>query len=358
MKILFAVQDWGLGHATRSLVLIRALLDEGHAVTVLSTGPALRLLCSELGERCGYTELRDIPKPVSRRAFWFQTRMALSLPQIFLTLRRERAFVQRLWERERFERIVSDSRFGVWLPQVPSYFLTHSLRQIVPGRSRWLETLVEHSQRKLLAGGRKILVPDVEANGGLAGDLCHDVACDWGTGRVEYLGILSSLQRRRTPQDIDCFISVSGPEPQRTLFERIVLEQAPQLPGRVVIALGRAGAPNSTLEGGRIRIHGYLDRAHQEDTMNRARLVVSRSGYTTLMELAELGRRALLVPTPGQTEQQYLARHHEARGHLHAVAQHRLRLRDDVTRAFTYRGLPAVTPTARSVQRFLDLVVG
>lgn len=358
MKILFAVQDWGLGHATRDLVLIRALLEDGHAVTVLSTGPALRLLRSELGERCAYAELRDIPKPISRRALWFHARMALSLPQIFFTFRREQAFVRRLWERERFEGIVSDSRFGVWLPQVPSYFLTHSLRQIVPGRWRWLETLVERSQRKLLAGGRKILVPDVEADGGLAGDLCHDVACDWGPGRVEYLGILSSLRRRRVPQDIDCFISVSGPEPQRSLFERIVLEQAPQLRGRVVIALGRPGAPDSTLEGGRIRVHGYLDRARQEETMNRARLVVSRSGYTTLMELAELGRRALLVPTPGQTEQQYLARHHEARGHLHAVAQHRLRLRDDVAQALRYRGLPPIAPTARSAQRFLEVVVG
>ena len=357
MKILFAVHDWGLGHATRDLVLIRALAADGHAVTVLSHGSALRLLRSELGDRCSYVALRDIPKPISRRAFWFHARMALSLPLIFLTFRRERAFVQRLWERERFDRIVSDSRFGVCLPQVPSYYITHSLRQIVPGRLRLLETLVEGTQRWLLAGGRGILVPDAETDGGLAGDLCHHTTCDWGRGRVHYLGLLSSLRRRGLPQDVDCFVSVSGPEPQRSIFERTVLAQVRELEGRVVVALGRPGAPDATLEGGRITVHGYLDRARQEEMMNRARLVVSRSGYTTLMELAELGRRALLVPTPGQTEQEYLARHHEQHGHLHGVAQHRLRLARDAARARDYAGLPPMAPTERSVQRFRDLVL-
>lgn len=358
MKILFAVQDWGLGHATRDLILIRALLDGGHAVTVLSHGAALQLLRSELGERCRYETLRDIPKPLSRNPLWFQARMALAMPQILMTFRRERAFVQELWERERFDRVVSDSRFGVCVPQVPSYHLTHSLRQIIPGRLRVIETIVERGQRSLLAGCRKVLVADEEAGGGLAGDLCHDVRCDWGPDRIEYLGILSSLSRRNLVQDIDYFLSISGPEPQRSIFERIALAQVSQLPGRIVVALGRAGAPDSELDGGRISVHGYLNRARQEEIMNRARLVVSRSGYTTLMELAELGRRALLVPTPGQTEQEYLARYHETRGHLHAVRQDQLRLAEDTARAVGYAGLPQMTPTARSAQRFLDVVVG
>jgi hypothetical protein len=358
VKILFAVQDWGLGHATRDLILIRALLDDGHEVIVLSHGAALELLRSELGERCRYETLRDIPKPLSRRGLWFQARMALSMPQILLTFRRERAFTQALWERERFDRVVSDSRFGVCLPQVPSFHLTHSLRQIIPGRLRSIETIVEFGQRRLLSDCRKVLVADEEAGGGLAGELCHGVRLDWGANRVAYLGILSSLSRREVERDIDYFVSISGPEPQRSIFERIALAQVAELPGRVVVALGRAGAPDTELDGGRIQVHGYLNRARQEEVMNRARLVVSRSGYTTLMELAELGQRALLVPTPGQTEQEYLARYHEERGHFHAVRQDRLRLAEDTARARGYAGLPRMTPTARSAQRFLDVVVG
>jgi UDP:flavonoid glycosyltransferase YjiC (YdhE family) len=356
-KTLFAVQDWGLGHATRDLVLIRALLDAGQAVTVLSTGPALQLLQSELGERCRYVRLRDIPKPISRHAFWFHARMAVSLPLIFATWRRERAFVEQLWERERFDHIVSDSRFGVCLAQVPSYFLTHSLRQIVPGRLRLLENRVERAQHHFLAGARKILVPDEEADGGLAGALCHAMACDWGSERIEYLGILSSLHRQDVDQDVDCFISISGPEPQRTILERIIIRQAPELEGNIVIALGRPESESFALEGGRISIHAYLDRGAQEEVMNRARLVVSRSGYTTLMELAELGRLGLLVPTPGQTEQGYLAEHHERLGHLHRVRQGRLRLAEDVATARGYAGLPAMGSTASAVRRFLNIVL-
>lgn len=358
LKILFAVHDWGLGHATRDLVLIRALVAAGHAVTVLSHGRALHLLREELGASCRFVTLRDIPKPISRRAWSFHAKMALAMPLIFRTFRREREFVTRLWEEERFDRIVSDSRYGVCLPQVPSYYLTHSLRQIVPGRSRLLERFVESAQRALLAGGRKILIPDELDCGGLAGDLAHDVACDWGSDRLAYIGILSSLRRQDVVQDIDCFISISGPEPQRTIFERLVLAQVHELAGRVVVALGRPDAREEVRDDGRIAIHSYMGRQRQEEMMNRARLIVSRSGYTTLMELAELGKRALLVPTVGQTEQEYLARYHEQRGHLHAVAQHKLRLAQDVATARAYRGLPPLRPTLHSVDRFLQVVLG
>lgn len=355
--VLFAVHDWGLGHATRDLVLIRALLDAGHRVTVLSNGRALRLLEDELPDRCEFVQLGDIPKPLGRRAWSFYLRMSLSLPQVFLTFRRERRFVAALHRRRRFSCIVSDSRYGVCMDEVPSYYLVHSLRQIIPGRPRRLEQLVEASQRRLLSGARAILVPD-QREDGLAGDLCHDLACRWGD-RLRYIGILSSLRARPLPQDVDVFVSVSGAEPQRTYFERKVLARVRELPGRVVVALGRpehASRPPERLEGGRIVIHGHLDRHRAEGMMSRARLVVTRSGYTTLMELAELGRRALLVPTVGQSEQEYLADRLERLGRMHGVRMRDLDLPRDVDRARGYRGLPPMHPTKESVDRFMSVV--
>jgi hypothetical protein len=354
LAVLFATHDWGLGHATRDLVLIEALLAEGHRVTVLSHGRALTLLQRELGSRCGYVELPDIPKPLGRRPFWFYVRMSLALPLVFRTFHRERHLVQQLGEARAFDCIVSDSRFGVWAPGVPSLQLFHSLRQIIPGRPRGLERLVECAQRHLLAGADRILVPD-ERHGGLAGDLCHDPRCDW-RGRLEYIGILSSIRRRAVDQDVDCFITVSGAEPQRSLFERLVLEQVDAVPGRVVVALGRPDAAPTVRGDGRVVVHSFLGRKAQEDVMNRAAIVVTRSGYTTLMELAELGRKALVVPTPGQSEQEYLARYHEARGHLHAVRQAELDLARDVPTATGYRGLPSMPSTETSVGRFLQVL--
>ncbi|MEJ2643968.1 MAG: glycosyltransferase [Gammaproteobacteria bacterium] len=356
MQVLFAVHDWGLGHATRDLVLIRALLDKGHRVTILSWGRALALLRGELGDRCEYLPFRDIPKPLSRRPAWFYIKLSLAMPLVFHTFRRERRLVAGLCRRGEVDCIVSDSRFGVWSHEVPSYLLFHSLRQIIPGRPRALERLVEYSQRRLMSHATRILVPDQADHGGLAGDLCHNLQCSWD-GRVEYIGPLSSVQRTPTEPDVDYFISVSGAEPQRSIFEELVLAQARELSGRVVVALGRPDVTPPTVEDdGHVAVHSFMDRRQQQDMMNRSRLVVTRSGYTTLMELAELGKKALLIPTVGQSEQEYLAEYHERMGHMHTVHQSRLDLARDVAVAESYAGLPAVECGEQSVHRFLRIV--
>jgi len=356
VNVLFAVHDWGLGHATRDLVLIRALLSAGHAVHVMSHGRALHVLRDELGSSAEFTDIRDIPKPLGRRAATFYIKMSLSLPAVFSTFRRERRFARSLCRSEGIDCIVSDSRFGVALPDVPSYHLFHSLRQIIPGRPRSLECFVEAAQKHILSPARRILIPD-QRERGLAGDLCHDMACNWD-GRLEYLGIISSLRRRQVEQDVDYFITVSGAEPQRTLFEELVLEQVHGLKGRVVVALGRPEGERTVRDDGRVAIHSFMDRAAQEDILNRAKLVVSRSGYTTLMELAELGRRALLIPTVGQSEQEYLAAYHTRMGHLYSVKQSALDLARDTAIAETYPGLPVTQGTDLSVARFLEVVTG
>jgi UDP:flavonoid glycosyltransferase YjiC (YdhE family) len=112
LKVLFAVQDWGLGHATRDLVLIRGLLRHGHRVMILATGRALALLRDELGEACAYVELRDIPKPLGRRAFSFYVRMSLSMPEVFWIYHQEQRLARRLTREYGIDRIVSDSWYG------------------------------------------------------------------------------------------------------------------------------------------------------------------------------------------------------------------------------------------------------
>jgi UDP-N-acetylglucosamine transferase subunit ALG13 len=343
-----------LGHATRDLQLIRGLLESGYAVSIVSAGRALRLLREELGGLCDYHELHDIPKPLSRHAPLFYIKMSLALPLVFRTFHLERRFVESLCRSQRFDCIISDSRYGICHRDTPSFYLVHSLRQIIPGRPRMLEKLVEFSQKRLLSGAVKIIIPDERVQG-LAGELCHDLACSWDE-KLEYIGILSSIQRRPVEEDIDYFISISGAEPQRSIFEKIILSQFRRLPGRVVITLGKPESRATPLNDANAVIHQYMDRAQQQEMMNRARLVVSRSGYTTMMELAELGRRALLVPTVGQSEQEYLANYHERLGHLHRVVQRGLDLVRDTEAAERYAGLPPFPPTKESVDRFLRAI--
>lgn len=355
-RILFAVHDWGLGHAARSLVLVRALIERGDRVTILmAPSPGMRMLRQELGDTCEFQPYADIPKPLSRYPALFYARMSLCVPWILARFRLEHRLTERLVRERRFDLVVSDSRFGVWSRQVPSYCILHSLRQIIPGRPRVLERFVESRQRSLLRGYTRVLVPDVEGNHGLSGDLGHDPDLDWGEGRLAYLGPLSGVRRRDLAQDIDCFFSISGIEPQRTLFEQRVLLALPQLSGRIVVTRGSPAAAGErrTLAGA--VVHGYLDRNAQEEMLNRARVVVTRSGYTTLMELAELRKKALFVPTPGQSEQEYLAELHRARGNVWSATQRNLDLARDLERAEAAAGVPPLS-TSDSVQRFLGIV--
>jgi UDP-N-acetylglucosamine transferase subunit ALG13 len=354
LKVLFAVASWGLGHSTRDLVLIRALASAGHEVTVLSSDRALDLLRGELNGSCKYLELRDIPKPMGRSIVSFYLKMSAAMPLVLWTFRHEHQVVRRLNKTHRFDRIVSDSRYGVYLRDIPSYHLLHTLHQIIHGRPRPLEKAVERMQQRIFSGARKVIVPDQEVNG-LAGDLCHRLSC-FRRDQLEYIGILSSVSRRPVEQDVDYFITVSGVEPQRSIFERKVLAQAHDLPGRVVVTLGRPDLPLSISDDGRVAIYSYMNRQTQEEMMNRARMVVSRSGYTTLMELAELKKQALLIPTVGQSEQEYLGAYHERQGTMHCVKQHRMSLAQDVQAAECYNGLGHFHSTEESVRRFLQLL--
>jgi hypothetical protein len=355
-RILFAVHDWGLGHATRSLLLIRALLDRGDAVTILSApGAGMQLLRAELGDSCEFHPHADIPKPFSRYPAVFYLRMSLDMPRVWARFRQEHRLTEQLVAARGFDRVVSDSRFGVWSRAVPCYCIFHSLRQIIPGRPRALERLVEWGQRGLLAGFAKVLVPDIETDGGLSGDLGHDPALDWGHDRLQYIGPLSGVRRIDGPQDVDVFFSVSGIEPQRTLLAQCVLAALPQLGGRLVVTLGDPGQAGPPRRIGNATVYGYLGRADQARMLNRARTVRTRSGYTTLMELAELGKRALFVPTPGQSEQEYLARFHDRRGHVRATTQRALDFPRDLALAEAATGLPRIS-SADSVRRFLAIL--
>src|SRR5690348_9551827 len=154
-RILFAVHDWGLGHATRSLVLIRALLERGDAVTILmAESPGLALLRTELGDACEFHEYEDLPKPFSRYPAIFYLRMSLAVPRVWLRFELQQRLTERLVRARRIDAVVSDSRLGVRSREVPSYCLFHSLRQIIPGRPAWLERAVERAQRDLLKGYR------------------------------------------------------------------------------------------------------------------------------------------------------------------------------------------------------------
>jgi len=321
----------------------------------MGIGRSLDLLKDELKNACGYLSVPDYSSAYSERDFSV-ARFLSYFPIYMNEIVKEHSRIKKLIKREKYERIISDNRYGVYDKEIPSYLISHQLRFIAPGRVKLFEMATEGFNYSFCKNNfSKFLVPDYKEDG-LSGDLSHNLKY-FKEKRIEYLGLLSDLRKREAAEEIDYFISLSGPEPQRTILEKKIFEQAPLLKGRVVIALGKPEDPrNETVN--HLRVFGYLGRKRQEEMTNRSKLVITRPGYTTLMELSLLGKKALFIPTPGQTEQVYLADYHKKRKNFYSVDQDRLNLTRDVEEAKKYPGLLHKIGTDEAVDRFMKIVFG
>ncbi|MBC7190488.1 glycosyltransferase [Candidatus Aerophobetes bacterium] len=354
MRVLVGVCSWGLGHAVRILPLVRKILEKEHSVSIVGYGRSLVFLKKELGTRCTYFEVPDYMPVYSEKAFSV-ARFVGRFPVYLGEIVREHRKIRKIVEQDGYERIISDSRFGIYHPEIPSFLIFHQLRFIAPGRIKIFEKATEGFNYFVSHNFDKFIVPDFkEERICLSGDLSHNLSC-FKENKVEYVGILCDLKRRDLPQDIDYFISISGPEPQRTIFEKKVFSQLSFLKGKTVVALGKPEEKKKFCVGN-ATVFSHLDREKQEEIMNRSRLIITRPGYTTLMELAILGKKALLVPTPGQTEQIYLATYHMKKGNFYSVSQEKLNLVEDVKEAEKYPGIRCDFDPGQTVENLLRVI--
>ena len=350
-RVLVSPLSWGLGHATRDLPVIRDLVARGHAVTIAAEGRALALLRQEV-PHCEFLELKDYPPPYTSSPHFIRQFLATS-PVMLKAIWKEGRAMRRLLKQRRWDLILSDNRFNVRAKDIPSFVISHQLRFKTPPALERFEFVTELFNWEYLRPFDRVIVPDyADAARSLSGRLSHEVKRLARNDKIYYAGPLASVERTDVPQDVDVFISISGPEPQRTELERVIFRQVERLPDRrIVVTLGKPEVREARRLGDRITIHGFLDRQGQQEMLNRARLVVCRSGYTTIMELAELGRKALFIPTPGQTEQEYLGQYHRTKGFFHSVGQYDLDLPRDVQAARRLNGLPQRADTRAAVRR-------
>jgi hypothetical protein len=199
-----------------------------------------------------------------------------------------------------------------------------------------------------------VIVPDIDPNGGsnnLSGKLCRSNV-NATNRRVYYAGILTSTKKMALDRDLDFLAIASGPEPQRTRLEEIILKQVQKLPGEKVVLLGSPQKESHIRLDEHTTVHSYVSTEEKTELMNRARFIIARSGYTTMMELAELDKKhGLFTPTPGQTEQEYLSRYYASQGWFLSRSQYKLKLAEDVEKAMQYRGFPQMAKTEENVKR-------
>ncbi len=165
------------------------------------------------------------------------------------------------------------------------------------------------------------------------------------------------MSYEESPQDIDILVSISGPEPQRTIFEQKMRQQLPSLPGEKVMVLGKPEVREVDNQIAGLTIYSHLERHDLQKYFNRSKLIVSRSGYSTIMELVELRKKALFIPTPGQTEQLLLAERLKTLGWYYTVSQSELNLIKDVEIAQRYSGSPPLASTHDTLQKIYDILL-
>ncbi len=330
-RILLTPLNWGLGHVTRSIPIIRLLQARGASVFLASDGAALRLLEKEFPDLPTF-ELPSygIRYPGSNMVW----NMAWQMPRLFQAIYQEKKAVARLIREWKIDIIISDNRYGCRHPQTRNIFLTHQLHLKIPfGPLQWFANRFNHQQLRQF---EECWIPDVAEEPNLAGSLAHPPLAD-----CHYLGLLSRMQfQPRTPR-YDIVVVLSGPEPQRTLLEEKIIRQikASSTQERILLIQGRPDREERWKEG-ELEVLPYLTSRDLNEILLATSLVVCRSGYSSLMDLAQLGIPALLIPTPGQTEQEYLAEHLMEQGRFYAVAQKALNWEEDVVKA---RGLTGFT---------------
>jgi uncharacterized protein (TIGR00661 family) len=350
-RIFFAPLDWGLGHVTRILPLIRRFLQQGDQVYVATRGRALELLSNET-PACVFLDFPQYPIRYPRSKYFVTRFMFVTYPQMLLAMWKEKQALQKIQQQYQFDIIISDNRFCINLAGVRCFLISHQLRYKLPWLISKFEMIPEYFNHLFFSKYDRIIVPDYQNRHNLTGELSHHLRF-LPNSRLLYAGILCDLPAA-TELDlgkIDFLILVSGPEPQRSIFERIIFKQVSMLEGRVVVALGKPERKYRIRKGNAI-FYSYLNRQQIADYMRQSDFIICRSGYTTVMEMVELKKRGVFVPTPGQIEQEFLARYYLQQGWCFYMPQNKFNLQTAVTQGKKYSGFPDnLAPTGQNVDR-------
>jgi hypothetical protein len=351
--VLVSPLNWGLGHASRDVPVIHELLKHHHEVTIAAGGNALELLKREFTS-CNFINFPDYPLANNKGRFFFP-RFTAHVPALVQALAEERRNLREILSSTTYDLVISDSRPGVYSDSVPSIQISHQVHQSFPFIVWPIELIALYVNGRGFRKFDAIIIPDNPPGPlSLAGKLSRT----GGTGTKKqawYSGILASIPKLQTGKKIDYLLLISGMEPQRTALEKILMPQVSDLPGNKVVLLGKPSENRITEPDDDTTVYTYLSYREKAELMSGSKFIICRSGYTTMMDLAEIGlSNGLFIPTPGQWEQEYLSSYYHRRGWFMSKGQSRIRLLKDIEKAEGYSGFPEMTRTEENVKKLYE----
>ncbi|WP_188619835.1 glycosyltransferase [Flavobacterium suaedae] len=329
-RILVAPLNWGLGHATRCIPVIEALENHGFEPVIASDGVALELLKKEF-PNLHALELPPYQIEYAKNGAFFKLKLMGQIPNMIKAVTRENNQVQKLIKEYNISGIISDNRLGVYCKNIPSVFITHQLK-VLTGNTTWFTSKVHQVFIKKF---NECWVPDVADSPNLSGKLGH---LETEELKVKYIGPLSRLHKKKLEKKYDLMAILSGPEPQRTLLEERLSQELTRYKGKVIFIKGVVEPEEKVSVKDNITFYNFMNGSALEQAFNESDKVLCRSGYTTIMDLAQLGKKAFFIPTPGQYEQEYLAHKLKKSGLVPYARQHAFKV-EDLDKIDMYKGL-------------------
>ncbi len=356
--------NWGMGHAARCVPVITMLQRYGLIVVVAGGEPVLQYLKGVFGTTVQYYYLPDIQMSYPLRGSFF-LKMLWQLPRVFYSVWKEHILVQRLIDTTGARLLVSDNRYGLFSCKTKTIFITHQLFIKAPQGFHWLEPALFRCSQWFIRRFHSCWVPDFYDAENLSGDLSHMRTLP----KVRFVGPLSrfyaiDVTEEQSPlpdgfPEEFVLVILSGPEPQRSMLEKKLLRQFCASENPVVFVRGVAynmseglfhldalnDHSNEKMKPDANAQHigfNHLPKEQLAYLIRRCTMVVCRPGYSTIMDLAVFGKKALVIPTPGQTEQEYLGGRMHEKGWVLSVAQEHVSISIHLKEACERKGIPRV----------------
>ena len=355
MNILICPLNWGLGHATRCVPVIKKFLKAGANVIVAADKEPLAFLKLEFpGLQCVVFEGYNISYQ-NKGSFAFK--MLMLLPSIIKGILKEHKQTAYLVSKYNIDIIISDNRYGVWNKKTKNIFITHQIKIISPVNFFIFNQLLYFFNRKLISKFNECWIPDFENKENLSGKLSHN--CNLPINKI-YIGPLSrfaDLKISELTQNIDLLVIISGPEPQRSIFETLMIEEIQKNNfDKVIILRGLPGSNKKYNPIGNIIFNNHLNTVELLNLILISKNIIARAGYSTIMDMITLGKSAILIPTPGQTEQEYLAEYLKTKKYFHTIEQKNFNLFDSVKQSVEYKIPPTINDSEILSERINFLI--
>lgn len=320
-RVLICPLNWGLGHATRCVPIIRALTSQGCEVIIAADKAPLSYL-QHIFPNIEFIKLPGF-NPIYSRSNSQVLKMLASFPGAIMDFHRDRKAIKSIVRTHNIDIVISDNRFGCWSKEAHSVFITHQLNIQIPSLWKWATPIINLFNNSYIRRYDEVWVPDSEEEPSLSGVLSHPFKLD---KKISYIGLLSRFcnneANNKGEKGTKYLFILSGPEPQRTILEDIILKQAKSTKDNIVIlrAMPDSADLRKDIPANVVMLNNADDSLFVhliQDSEN----IICRSGYSSLMDMVRLNRTAFLIPTPGQTEQEYLAKLHGDKGYFKCCKQ-------------------------------------